>query len=376
MQRPTNVRDPAIDALRFFAFFLGIILHACIPFTYNHFIAWPIQNPNPHLFFDFIFIFIRLFRLPLFFLIAGFCAAQLYQFHPYIFLKNRLLRICVPFLLGMLLLTVWHAAQKKLVGTADFTDTGALWFLYYLIWFYSLIFLCNKIFRITFSRIFFSLTFFLLIAVSFLALLLTKDGYLTTAFSLIPDIPSFLFYGAFFFLGFFSFRLKSFFFKFCSTYAPYFLIVGMFYSAGAFCFYFLTFKEHYFWITFLRAVFCVISGYCLSLCILGFFTKLFRTPSYFLSYAADLCYWGYLIQIPMMILIQSIFCYGSLHLTPISQFFSIIATISLILWGTYHFFVRYHWIGWLLNGRRYQQTTDINPNIHHTQTISKIQKYP
>ncbi|MEI8345359.1 MAG: acyltransferase family protein, partial [Candidatus Omnitrophota bacterium] len=64
-------------------------------------LPWPIHDKSAAGFFDLVFIGIQGFAMPLFFLIAGFCAVRLAESGGIGgFMKNRLRRILVPFLAG------------------------------------------------------------------------------------------------------------------------------------------------------------------------------------------------------------------------------------------------------------------------------------
>jgi glucans biosynthesis protein C len=122
---------------------LGIVLHAgvCymaapIPPT-----LWPFQDQEKSIVFDLLVFFIHSFRMPLFFLLAGFFARMIYDRRGAGgFLRHRLLRIGIPF--GIFLPLSFAFARYVLFRThPDLVPplllTVHLWFLYYLL-FYSL----------------------------------------------------------------------------------------------------------------------------------------------------------------------------------------------------------------------------------------------
>jgi len=96
-----------LDLLRGVAMTLGVVLHATIPFTrVDGPWVFRVATSNPA--YDLSFVVIHGFRMPLFFLLAGFFARlQQERLGPTPFLRQRLLRVGLPFVVGMLTLTPW-----------------------------------------------------------------------------------------------------------------------------------------------------------------------------------------------------------------------------------------------------------------------------
>ena len=93
-----------MDALRGFALLLGVVFHAAESFCPERY-SWAVVDVNAHWFFDWFQHFCHTFRMELFFLIAGFFAHLLYHKKGAItFIRNRLARIVLPFLVGWFLL--------------------------------------------------------------------------------------------------------------------------------------------------------------------------------------------------------------------------------------------------------------------------------
>ena len=134
---PGSARLHAFDNLRAFAMLLGVGLHALIPFVTDPAAeAWPIRNPERHPIFDLIVGVIHSFRMQLFFLIAGFFARLLLDRRgPKEFLRNRGVRIAIPFLLGMVTLVPLVGWQIGYQGST--WPTIHLWFLQYLLLYYA-----------------------------------------------------------------------------------------------------------------------------------------------------------------------------------------------------------------------------------------------
>lgn len=152
------VKSPAIsrfhymDFSRAALFSLGIVLHA----------AWLCQNHS--LVFQGVFAFIHSFRMPGFFLIAGFFAARtLARFSPEEFLVKRLRRLAIPLVVCTLLDTVINCANHTTWGdysvelSGNYWATGDwlehLWFLGTLIFYVLVLVGVKKIWRSMDSRI-------------------------------------------------------------------------------------------------------------------------------------------------------------------------------------------------------------------------------
>jgi glucans biosynthesis protein C len=152
---PEPERLHALDAVRAFALISGIVLHATLSFLPGTAsMRWPIIDRSPSLSLEIAFYVIHVFRMSLFFAIAGFFAHLMYhRGGSAAFARNRTTRILVPLLVGYVILTpisiaVFFWAFVKSHGGAMPTrfhtpaqhsiPLGHLWFLYYLLLFYML----------------------------------------------------------------------------------------------------------------------------------------------------------------------------------------------------------------------------------------------
>lgn len=99
-------RYHALDSLRAVMMLLGILLHVCISYTVMPLgEAWPFKDARTSPVFDLTVGIIHVFRMPVFFMMAGFFAALLYTRRgPRGLMLNRLKRILVPFVVGWLVL--------------------------------------------------------------------------------------------------------------------------------------------------------------------------------------------------------------------------------------------------------------------------------
>ena len=168
----------ALDALRGGLMMLGIVLHSAVLYLAAPPVAAPIPtDPNNAYVFDLIFYFIHSFRMPTFFVLAGFFTALLVErrglWGTY---KNRAARVLAPMLAGIVTVLPLaglfmidfmlsarfgvHAVLpdvtllRQLVESiqsagfpVDQPTLGHLWFLYYLCFFYLLIPACQFLVR-------------------------------------------------------------------------------------------------------------------------------------------------------------------------------------------------------------------------------------
>lgn len=133
---------------------LGVLLHAGLPYaTIPLGGVWPykdIQAERP--LFDYALVAIHAFRMPLFFLLAGFFARLLVQRRGIAgLLQNRFRRVLIPFVVGWSILYIplilgfhygnaSHGAGRLIAAWGELrlqNTTLHLWFLNYLLWFYA-----------------------------------------------------------------------------------------------------------------------------------------------------------------------------------------------------------------------------------------------
>ena len=117
-----------MDSLRAVAMFLGLVLHACVVFA-----LWT-NDPNrthdePSKILYYTFEFIHVFRMQLFFLVAGFFSVMVCQKRGAAsFAKKRINRIAIPFVLCVLLLQPLAAAQYMVDVVGEGESLGSRYF--------------------------------------------------------------------------------------------------------------------------------------------------------------------------------------------------------------------------------------------------------
>ncbi|MFZ6658360.1 acyltransferase family protein [Undibacterium sp. TJN19] len=145
-----------LDALRAGALLLGILLHATMSFLPGASYFWVVSDKQYSVFLGPVFFFIHVFRMPLFFMLAGFFAHLAVEKKGVrAFLHNRLRRIAVPLLIAWPLIfsaivaAIIYAAWVRNGGsfpknspppphfTPDRFPLAHLWFLYMLLLLYA-----------------------------------------------------------------------------------------------------------------------------------------------------------------------------------------------------------------------------------------------
>ncbi len=95
------------DHLRSLAMLLGLYVHACFPYGDGFKNSWFFQDRSTSVAITMGFLFLHLFRMPLFFFVAGFFANFLVHKRSVRgFIRNRLFRIGLPFIIFLPLLFV------------------------------------------------------------------------------------------------------------------------------------------------------------------------------------------------------------------------------------------------------------------------------
>ena len=100
-----------MDSLRAMAMFLGLVLHAAVLFS--DFSSGFFRSHNePSMFLRYVMELIHVFRMELFFLVAGFFSVLLLQKRGLnYYIKNRATRILIPFIICIAVLQPWAAAH-------------------------------------------------------------------------------------------------------------------------------------------------------------------------------------------------------------------------------------------------------------------------
>ncbi|MEO1053157.1 MAG: acyltransferase family protein [Bacteroidota bacterium] len=360
----------AMDALRAVMMLLGVVLHAAETYTLGEDLFWPKDASASNVFYNYLNSLIHLFRMPMFFLIAGFFGALLFYERGFkAMVSNRVSRIVFPFVVFLCLLhplISWSANRTAIaLGTTlspRLTDWSAypvityhLWFLYYLI----LITICFVLVGITLKQMskltrhlkhsfewliqrrwLFIIIFTLII---FFLLVWMWDTWASTPLSFVPEIELFIFYSVFYGVGWLFYKSKH-------------LLQNML----AYDRLFLTLAFTIFTLKFIFRIEVgdVLFGALNALIIwfvlfglMGVFLRYANHHSPRMRYLSDGSYWIYLIHLPFTLLIPGLLADTgwSVHI----KFLVVLFCTSVICSVSYHYVVRGTFIGAFLNGRKY-----------------------
>ena len=384
---PPEVRERyhSLDFLRGSLMLLGIAFHAALP--YDDLSPWikdaPLSAPLGTL-----ALGIHAFRMPIFFVLAGFFAAlTLSRRSPLDFVGNRGLRIGIPLLVGWAVLPPLVSAGTVFAIAANFTafrqafdsawellkegdfffkdDSMHLWFLYYLLLFYAVLLAVRGAIESAggmraqegLSRSFVRLLEsplrlpVLTIVVFALAQLIEFPNYENPQ-SFTPDPRLFAYYGAFFAFGCVLFSRRG--------------VLNSF-GAGA-------------WLNLMLAIVALgalrlavakwstdeanieawtalgRAATALAICGLlfssvGLLQRYLNRPLPVMRYVADASYWCYLIHLPLVVWMPGLLVKQD---WPSELKFGVVLIAALtICLLTYELFVRWTYVGTVLQGRRY-----------------------
>ena len=386
-----SARLDYLDATWAFALVLGIVFHACLSFTPT-FMGWAVQDVSTS---PLVAMFITVshsFRMGTFFLIAGFLSHRTFHRNgPGDFVRSRLLRLGVPFVVGWFLLhplvvSGWILGSASLRGHVDVLGglvggfqslatlpkglfTGSpLWFLYYLAMITALTLAVRGLVRTTgpwhvvgirradalVAGLAKSPVSPVILAIPTAAALwfMRFWGIDTPDQSLVPQLPPLVVYGSAFVLGWMLSRQSAMLSQITRLTPLRWTLAGL---GTATVLLVGDIERDPGNPRYVSAHLAYALGYSLTLWSLAFLTigifrKLSARPNVFVRYVADSSYWMYLFHLPIVVWLQVAVAELPLHWSLKLILISII-TIGLSLL-TYDLFVRSTFIGWMLNGRR------------------------
>jgi glucan biosynthesis protein C len=391
-------RFHSLDAVRGLALLLGIVLHS----TMSFFLAIPRMDSSPSTTLAVSFFVIHIFRMSVFFFIAGFFAHMVFHRKGWAaFMKDRAKRIGIPLLAGLLILvpvtmasilwglslSSWPEAllstlKGQFIGTINWSH---LWFLYYLLIFYVLSFAFYWIFdrfidRTERLRLFIDKMTSLAVGTCCAPILLAIPVFLWFYFnkswfpwmgiispdnSFTPNMTALIGYGTCFSFGWIlnrQTRLLS------EMEKHWMLYLGIAIALSVFCLSQVGTKPDMLAMLMGKSQleglsrFLYTAAYSTAIWFwtFGIVGAAIRFCSGFSSlrrYLADSSYWLYLMHLPVIFPLQVLMAGLPLHWT---LKFSTILGITVVLGlFSYKYLVRSTLIGALLNGRRYQRAKKI-----------------
>ncbi len=377
-------RIHALDSLRAIMMLLGLVLHTVITYGKQDYIsAWTLKDPqSTSLIMDYVVFVIHNFRMPIFFVVAGFFGALLFfERGPKRMFVNRVVRILFPLAVFIVILSptitfafiysgaAFAGAENPLVlALAPFANiksfipprTFHLWFLYYL-FLISLVsfgfgFIFENIPRFTnwstklFNRIIYQPVSKIVVFTGFTIILLfiMNSTWVATSTSWVPDWKTFLFY--FFFYGFGWVLFKS------KTHLDSFLRFDWFFTCAAIVVITVEFFMNSALSFEMKILLNSLSVWLFIFGITGLFIRYGSQHSHLMRYNSDSSYWIYLIHLTVVALIPGLI--ANWQASALVKFLFVFLLSSFICVLTYHYFVRSTFIGKFLNGRKYSR------NIH------------
>jgi peptidoglycan/LPS O-acetylase OafA/YrhL len=383
-----------LDALRGAMMLLGIILHAAWLYLAAPPPTMPIPtDPNNSVAFDLIFAFIHSFRMPTFFVLAGFFTALLVEKRGLAgAYKDRARRVLAPLaagivtilpVTGLLLIDFWLSARfeshdlipdlkdlatlgremvaKAPPGTAhpDQPTLGHLWFLYYLCYFYLLIPLCRFLVRQSLKiedRLKRWLASPLLLPVFALYTSATlwpyHGGQVHEGFIFFkPHLPSLAYYGSFFVLGYLFHAHRHVLQVLARKVPSWALIAAILFPAAMYASQLDNDDKG----ASAALHFCAVAanGLCtwaLIFFFVGLAQRRFDRESPWIQYVSQSSYWVYLVHMPLVCLAG--WWLVQFDLPAALKFLLVCAFTAALAFLSFHYWVQKTWLGLFLHGRR------------------------
>lgn len=375
----------ALDAVRGFALLLGVAFHAALSFLPGvpPGMWFAIDSSTNAVLSDAAFVS-HIFRMSLFFFIAGYFGRLLYQkLGARSFWANRLKRIFIPLVAGLIVLGpivsfLWMTGITKVFGgkmppmpemPADFFPLGHLWFLYQLL----LIYVAVVAIRALVARLdpaqklrcfvdqavsgsirtmagTFTLGLPLAAALMSLPQWFYWMGIPTPDMTLIPQVPASVGFGTAFVFGWLVHRSKD---ALAAITQRWFANLGIAIAATGW----LLHSMHAQPVAqpgLTKTVYALVFGVALWGWVLGLTGAALRFLSNYSAtrrYIADASYWIYLAHLPVVVALQIWVSHWPLNWAV--KYPSILVVSFAVLFLSYHYLVRPTFIGQLLNGRKH-----------------------
>lgn len=379
--KPTE-RIYALDAVRAIMMLLGIVLHSAVTYAVaDRGEEWPLKDiDSTSLWMDILSSLIHTFRMPVFFIVAGFFGALLYlERSPKVMFKNRWQRIVLPFTVFLFLLWPFIALSFLYTLTAfgipipgppppqagepfDFTlllpsGTFHLWFLYYLI----MITIVTAGIEIVFSKLetiaqkikylfgtilqFWWLKLPIWATLTFLFFYCSGTTWVDTSTKFIPSLDTFVFYWIFYWFGWQLFKTK----ELLSTLQQGSLWMVLLAIALHILQLHYSNTQQITTITIMWLNALAVWLFCFG--IIGLFLRHLNVYSFRMRYISDASYWVYLVHLPLTIFLPGVL--SGWQAPALVKFLIVGSLTTIFCFLTYHYFVRNTFIGKFLNGRKY-----------------------
>jgi len=345
---------------------------------------WPAHDIARGEGFDALLGFIHGFRMQVFFFLAGFFGHMVWRrLGTRAFVGQRALRIGLPFIVGMIVLVpilggLWAWGESRSGGTYFAENrpnlslltypTVHLWFLEMLLFLYVAALLTARLgewqpVARALPRIDSAFDWLMrqwwkpfILVVPAVACLWNgpRIGELEFAgMALLPAFRAFAYYALFFALGWWLHR-RIHLVDMLRSWVPLYLGIGFVaYIAWGISLKAAMAPEAAAHITKIKLVghtAAALYSWCMTFAVTGLFLRFANGHRPWTRYIADASYWWYLWHLPIVIALQ--IWVAAWPLNGWLKLLLILALTSAILWPSYHYFVRYTWIGRILNGPR------------------------
>lgn len=390
-------RFHSFDALRASALLLGILLHATMSFL-NGFreLRFPIADVSQSLALEVFFFVVHMFRMLLFFMVAGFFARLLMQrLGTGGFVKNRMRRVGLPLLIFYPLLLplvvipiIWAAKQQGLQagqgaqgGMAPGIPWFHLWFLYLLLVLYALLLMLRTVgtkldgggqvrawldeslraalrWRVAPLLAALPIALYLYFSPSWAQM----GGIPAPLAGFVPPTGSLLGFGSAFVVGWWVHRQLPLFDLLRRDWKLYLAIAGVATSVALSIVGVQSHLTPLVMSTEKRALYAIaylLGAWCWVFGLAGAALTACSAPSARWRYLSDASYWMYLVHVPLVWSLQTWMMRWPLHWSV--KFVLILAIAGTLLLGSYHYLVRSTFVGKLLNGRKYPRSPPLTP---------------
>lgn len=369
----------ALDNLRALMMWLGIVIHGAMSYTARE-TPVPWRDEHRTLAADMVLAFIHAFRMPVFFVLAGFFVTMLLQSRgPRGMARHRLLRLGLPFalfwpvilvassiaalaLIHLIMRGTWGIDEtllQQIPRNPDFEpiptgpNTMHMWFLWMLLW---MSLATALVAHIVPSHYWEAPARWLRGAagawwgpfVLAVPLVATDMGYpqgvMFPSGAFVPHLAEWVHHGLFFVVGLAMFTQREVLFATFQRRWVVYAVAGLVpwvVAGGA--------VERHNPLVFTYAY--ALAGWLWSFAWIGAALKWMPSRSAALGYLADSSYWVYLVHFPLTIAFAALM-YGADWPGAVKAALNIGATTAVCL-ATYHLFVRFTWVSVLLNGKRH-----------------------
>lgn len=380
-QTPSRIH--AFDGLRALMMLLGVVVHTGTTYTTVPLgDAWAFKDQQTNFAFDVVLAGLHTFRMPAFFVMAGFFAALLVERRGLpAFTRNRAVRVGVPLVLGyvvLLPLTEWgfsYANQRGAGGDSSWlssfertrgmfyrADTGHLWFLYYLVYFYALSLLackvapaswatrCHEVFaRLMATR--YGMLPFAAVVGSVCAFM--PSGLLDTSTSFLPSPLPLFAYGVFYGFGWLLWGWREHLSQLQSSLVSK-AVLALVLFVGHSLFVLSHLESGATGITtssVAAGLFGALTAWVAVYFWIGLFLRVADEPNRVLRYLTDASYWVYLVHMPIVITFAGVL--APLLWPAAVKAACVFSATSAVCLLSYALFVRSSFVSFVLNGRRY-----------------------